>query len=155
MSGRIELAKAKGIPLEECKGYQKAKHMVAKYHELIKNRRLDYLHKLTKSLVREYDLIVIEDIKVKSLLNKNYSNKSNHKLANQSWYTFRILLEYKCNMYGKELKKVDPRYTSKTCSSCGYINHDLRLYDRTWTCPNCNTTHDRDINASINILNKA
>lgn len=57
-------------------------------------------------------------------------------------------------MYGKELKKVDPRYTSKTCSSCGYINYDLKLYDRIWTCPNCDIIHDRDINASINILNK-
>lgn len=58
-------------------------------------------------------------------------------------------------MYGKELIIVDPRYTSKTCSCCGYIKYDLKLYDRSWTCPSCNTTHDRDINAGINILNKA
>lgn len=55
----------------------------------------------------------------------------------------------------EKLVIVDPRYTSKTCSCCGYINHNLILYDRVWTCPNCNTSHDRDINASINILNKA
>lgn len=155
MSRRSELTKAKNIPLDNSKGYQKAKLMVAKYHEKIKNKRLDYLHKITKEIVESYDLIAIEDIKVKNLLNKNYTRKSNHKTINQSWYTFRLLLEYKCKMYGKKLVIVDPRYTSKTCSCCGYINHNLILYDRVWTCPNCNTSHDRDINASINILNKA
>lgn len=154
MDRRKELAKVNGIPLEECKGYQKAKHMVAKYYELIKNRKMDYLHKLTKSLVKEYDLIVIEDIKVKSFLNKDYSNRNDHKPPNQYWCAFRTLLEYKCNMYGKELKKVNPKYTSETCSSCGYVHYDLNSNDKTWICPNCNTTHDRDINASINILNK-
>ena len=155
MSRRKELAKAKNIPLEDTKGYQKAKLMVAKYHEKIKNKRLDYLHKITKEIVENYDLIAIEDIKVKSLLNENYTSKSNHKTANQSWHAFRILLNYKCEMYGKELVTVDPRYTSKICSCCGYINYNLKLYDRVWTCPNCNTIHGRDINASINILNKA
>ena len=155
MSRRSELAKAKGISLEDSKGYQKAKLMACKYHEKIKNKRLDYLHKITKAIVESYDLIAIEDIKVKSLLNKNYTSKSNHKTTNQSWYTFRLLLEYKCKMYDKELVIVDPKYTSKTCSCCGYINYNLKLYDRVWICPNCNTSHDRDINASINILNKA
>lgn len=155
MSRRSELAKVKNIPLDDSKGYQKAKLMVAKYHEKIKNKRLDYLHKVTKEIVENYDLIAIEDIKVKDLLNKKYTSKSNHKTANQSWYAFRLLLEYKCKMYGKELIIVDPSYTSKTCSCCSYINYDLKLYDRAWICPSCNTTHDRDINASINILNKA
>lgn len=155
MSRRKELAKAKGISLEDSKGYQKAKLMACKYHEKIKNKRLDYLHKITKEIVENYDFIAIEDIKVKDLLNKSYTNKSNHKTTNQSWYTFRLLLEYKCEMYGKELVIVDPSYTSKTCSCCGYIKYNLKLYDRVWTCPNCNTIHDRDINASINILNKA
>ena len=155
MSRRYELAKARGIPLEDSKGYQKAKLMVAKYHEKIKNKKLDYLHNITKEIVESYDLIAIEDIKVKNLLNKTYSNKSNHKTANQSWYAFRSLLEYKCEMYGKELIIVDPSYTSKTCSCCGYINYNLKLYDRDWKCLNCNEIHDRDINASINILNRA
>ena len=155
MSRRYELAKVRGISLEDSKGYQKAKLMACKYHEKIKNKRLDYLHNVTKEIVESYDLIAIEDIKVKSFLNKSYSNKSNHKTVNQSWYTFRLLLEYKCEMYSKELIIVDLSYTSKTCSCCGYINHNLKLYDRVWTCPNCNETHDRDINASINILNRA
>lgn len=155
MSRRSELAKSKGISLEDSKGYQKAKLMTSKYHEKIKNKRLDYLHKITKAIVENYDIIAIEDIKVKNLLNKHYTSKSNHKTANQSWYAFRSLLEYKCKMYGKELVIVDPKYTSKTCSCCGYINYNLKLYDRVWTCPNCNETHDHDINASINILNRA
>ena len=155
MSRRYELAKARGIHIDDSKGYQKAKLMACKYHEKIKNKRLDYLHNVTKEIVESYDFIAIEDIKVKDLLNKSYSNKSNHKTAGQSWYAFRVLLEYKCEMYSKELIIVDPSYTSKICSCCGYINYDLKLYDRVWTCPNCNKTHDRDINASINILNRA
>lgn len=155
MSRRSELAKAKNIPLDDSKGYQKAKLMACKYHEKIKNKRLDYLHKITKEIVENCDFIAIEDIKVKDLLNKNHTRKSNRKTANQSWYAFRLLLDYKCEMYGKELVVIDPRYTSKTCSCCGYVNHDLKLYDRVWVCPNCDKIYDRDINASINILNKA
>lgn len=155
MSKRKELAKAQGIALSDSRGYQKAKLMASKYHEKIKNKRLDYLHKITKKIVESYDFIAIEDIKVKNLLNKSYISKSNHKTANQSWYAFRRLLEYKCKMYGKGLIAINPSYTSKTCSCCGYINYSLELYDRTRICPICNTGHDRDINASINILNKA
>ncbi len=80
----------------------------------------------------------------------------NHKLSksisNVSWFEFLRQLEYKCLWYGKNLIKIG-RFapSSKTCSVCGYYYKDLKLSDREWTCPECNTRHDRDINASINI----
>lgn len=135
--------------LSNFKNYQKAKHMVAKYNEKIANQRKDYLHKLTRSLVEQYDVIKIEDLKAKNLL-------KNHKLAraiaNQSWRELRSQLEYKCAWYGKQLVTVNPRKTSQICSSCGYDDGKHTLDIRQWTCPKCGTHHDRDINAAKNIL---
>ena len=71
-----------------------------------------------------------------------------------NWYLFREMLEYKCKWYGKKLIKVSPNYTSQICSNCGYHSGKKPLEIREWTCPKCNTYHDRDINASINILNR-
>jgi putative transposase len=135
--------------LADFKNYQKAKIMVAKYSEKVVNQRNDYLHKLTKDLVEQYDVIKIEDLKTKNLL-------KNHKLAraiaNQSWRELRKQLEYKCEWYGKQLVIVNPRKTSQICSSCGYDDGKHTLDIRQWTCPKCGTHHDRDINAAINIL---
>ena len=135
--------------LSDFKNYQKAKLMVAKYNEKIANQRNNYLHNLTKSLVETYDVIKIEDLKAKNLMN-------NHKLAraiaNQSWREIRRQLEYKCEWYGKQLVIVNPRKTSQICSSCGYDDGKHTLDIRQWTCPNCGVNHDRDINAAKNIL---
>ena len=135
--------------LSNFKNYQKAKVMVAKYSEKIANQRNNYLHKLTKQLVEQYDVIKIEDLKAKNLL-------KNHKLAraiaNQSWRQLRTQLEYKCEWYGKQLVTVNPRKTSQICSSCGYDDGKHTLDIREWTCPNCGKHHDRDINAALNIL---
>lgn len=131
------------------KNYQKAKHMVAKYNEKIANQRKDYLHKLTRSLVEQYDVIKIEDLKVKNLL-KNHTLA--RAIANQSWREIRIQLEYKCAWYGKQLVTVNPRKTSQICSNCGYDDGKHTLDIRQWTCPKCGTHHDRDINAAKNIL---
>ena len=136
--------------LSDFKNYLKAKHMVAKYSEKIANQRSNYLHNLTKQLVERYDLIKIEDLKTKNLL-------KNHKLAraiaNQGWREIRRQLEYKCAWYGKRLITVNPRKTSQICSSCGFDDGKHTLDIREWTCPNCGTHHDRDINAAKNILN--
>ena len=82
----------------------------------------------------------------------------NHCLAKSishaSWFEIRKQLEYKCDWYGKELILVNPHYTSKKCNNCGFINKELCLDDRTWTCPSCDTVLDRDINAAINIKNR-
>ncbi|WP_334352559.1 RNA-guided endonuclease TnpB family protein [Companilactobacillus sp. HBUAS56257] len=138
-------------PLEQYSNYVKAKLMVAKYSEKIANQRKDYLHKITRELVENNDLIIIEDLKTKNLL-------SNHKLsraiANQSWRTLRVMLEYKCEWYGKKLLIVNPFKTSQICSNCGYDDGKHELDIREWDCPSCGIHHDRDINASKNILNK-
>lgn len=135
--------------LSDFKNYLKAKHMVAKYSEKIANQRRNYLHNLTKRLVEQYDVIKIEDLKIKNLL-------KNHKLAraiaNQSWREIRRQLEYKCAWYGKQLVTVNPRKTSQICSNCGYDDGKHTLDIRQWKCPSCGISHDRDINAALNIL---
>ncbi|WP_203648431.1 RNA-guided endonuclease TnpB family protein [Secundilactobacillus yichangensis] len=135
--------------LIDFKNYQKARHMVAKYNEKIANQRDNYLHNATKELVKHYDVIKIEDLKAKNLM-------KNHKLAraiaNQSWRKLRVMLEYKCAWYGKQLVTVNPRKTSQLCSNCGYDDGKHTLDIRRWRCPNCGINHDRDINAATNIL---
>ncbi|MFC6179750.1 RNA-guided endonuclease TnpB family protein [Lactiplantibacillus daowaiensis] len=136
--------------LSDFANYRKAKYMVAKYCEKVANQRNNYLHQLTTALVKQYDVIKIEDLKIKNLL-------SNHKLAraiaNQAWRELRAMLEYKCDWYGKQLITVNPYKTSQRCSTCGYDDGKHALDIREWNCPVCGTQHDRDINASINILN--
>lgn len=129
--------------------YKKQKMKVSLLHEHIKNQRQDYLHKISKYLVDNYDTICMENLGVNNML-------KNHNLAraisDMGWGEFRTMLEYKCDWYGKNLSiigRFDP--SSKTCSDCGTINKNLKLSDREWTCDNCDTIHDRDINASINI----
>lgn len=153
LSRRYEQAKRDGKALSEAKNYQKQKLKVAKLHEKVRNQRVDFLHKLSTKIVKENDFIAIEDLNVKGLMR-------NHKLAkaivNVSWGTFRSMLEYKCNFYGKELVVIDRFYpSSQVCSNCGVIDGKKPLSIRTWTCSSCNTTHDRDINAAQNILNQA
>ncbi|WP_304598826.1 RNA-guided endonuclease TnpB family protein, partial [Lactobacillus intestinalis] len=116
------------------------------------NKRKDYLHKLTTHLVRQYDVIAIEDLKVKNLQKNHCLAKA---IANASWSMFRQMLEYKCERYGKELIAVNPKNTSRICSKCGFNSGAKPLEIREWTCPNCQVHHDRDINAAVNILHKA
>ena len=145
------------LKLNDFRNYQKARKMCAKIQEHIANQRLDYLHKLSSWLVKQYDVIVIEDLKAKVMLH-------NHKLAraisNAGWSKLIGMLRYKCERYGKTLIQVDPAYTSQTCSVCGCINKRLG-YDRycwlkvrEWKCPECGTVHDRDVNAAVNIKEK-
>ena len=136
--------------LNDFSNYVKARQMVAKYNEHTANQRNDYIHKITTELVRNYDVIVIEDLKTKNLL-------KNHKLAraisNQGWAEIRRQLEYKCAWYGKQLVIVNPYKTSQVCSECGYDDGKHTLDIREWTCPSCGIHHDRDINAAKNIRN--
>lgn len=131
-------------------GFEKQKLKVAKIHEKIASCRLDTLHKISHQLVNENDLIVCEDLNVKGMI-KNH--KLSKHIADASWGNFVTLLQYKCDWYGKELVKVNRFYpSSKTCGDCGWINQDLKLSDREWTCNSCGVIHDRDENASRNIL---
>ena len=135
--------------LSDFKNYLKAKHMVAKYNEKIANQRDNYLHNITKELVEQYDVIKIEDLKTKNLLKNHQLARA---IANQSWRKLRLMLKYKCAWYGKQLVTVNPRKTSQLCSVCGYDDGKHTLEIRQWTCPNCGSNHDRDINAATNIL---
>ena len=138
--------------LSDCKNYQKQKIKVAKIHEKIANLRTDFLHKLTTNIVKNHDIICIEDLNVKGMLKNKKLAKS---ISDASWSEFVRQLSYKCELHGKTLIKVNRYYPStKTCSCCGHKNENLTLQDRVWTCPTCNTFHDRDINAAINILNE-
>lgn len=131
-------------------GFEKQKLKVAKIHEKIASCRLDTLHKVSHQLVSDYDLISIEDLNVKGMI-KNH--KLSKHIADASWGNFVTLLQYKCDWYGKELVKVNRFYlSSKTCGDCGWINQELKLSDREWTCNSCDVVHDRDVNASRNIL---
>ena len=131
-------------------GFEKQKLKVDKIHEKIASCRLDTLHKVSKKLVETYDLISVEDLNVKGMI-KNH--KLSKHIADASWGNFVTLLQYKCDWYGKELVKVNRFYpSSKTCGDCGWINQELKLSDREWTCKSCGVVHDRDVNASRNIL---
>ena len=130
-------------------GFEKQKLKVAKIHEKIASCRLDTLHNVSRQLVNQYDLISVEDLNVKGMI-KNH--KLSKHIADASWGNFLTLLQYKCNWYGKQLIKVNRFFpSSKCCSECGWINQNLKLSDREWTCKNGHKL-DRDWNASRNIL---
>jgi putative transposase len=132
--------------------YVKQRIKVATIHKKITNSRVDNLHKVSTKLVKEYDLIAIEDLNVKGMV-KN--RKLSKHISDASWGRFVIMLTYKSEWNDKQLVKINRFYpSSKTCNCCGYINSSLKLSDRNWTCPVCNTELDRDVNASINILNE-
>jgi len=150
LSKRALLAKNKGIPLSEAKNYQKQKRKVARLHEKVMNQRTDFLNKLSTEIIKNHDIICIEDLNVKGMLR-------NHKLARSisdvSWSSFVAKLQYKADWYGREIIKVDQWFpSSQICSECGHKDGKKSLDIREWTCPICHTHHDRDINASINIL---
>lgn len=131
--------------------YKKQKLKVALLHEKVRNQRRDYLHKISKWLVDNYDTICIEDLSVSNMM-KNHNLA--RAIAEMGWYELRRMLEYKTEWYGKNISvigKFDP--SSKTCSNCGNINKELTLNDRKWECEKCGTEHDRDVNAAINIKN--
>jgi putative transposase len=128
----------------------KQRLLVALAHEKVVNQRRDMQHKLSLQLTCENQVVAVEDLHIKGMV-------KNHKLAqaitDAGWGQFLTMLEYKGKLYGCEICKLDRFFpSSKRCSKCGYIHENLTLDIREWTCPECGTHHDRDINASTNIL---
>jgi len=123
---------------------------LALVHEKITNQRSDFIHKLTYQLTHENQVnsIALEDLAIKNMVKNHYLARA---ITDVAWREFRRQMEYKCNWYGKNLLIIGRfEASSKTCS-CGYVNQELKLSDRKWTCPKCKTRHDRDILASQNI----
>ena len=139
-------------PLSKCKNYQKQKKKVAKIHNKIKHQRLDNLHKVSSEIIKNHDYIVLETLRIKNLMKNRRLSKS---IADVGWSMFINMLEYKAERYGKQVIKINQWFpSSQICSHCQYNSGKKPLDIREWKCSNCQTKHDRDVNAAINIKNK-
>lgn len=128
----------------------KQRKQVALVHEKIKNIRIDNIHKFTFQIVRNNGTIVIEDLNVAGMIKNHNLAKA---IADASWGETSRQLEYKSSWNDRKFVKIDRWFpSSKTCFHCNFINQSLTLKDREWTCPNCKSVLDRDLNASKNIL---
>jgi putative transposase len=128
----------------------KAKAKVARAHRKVRNARRDFLHRASTRMVRQNDVIVIEDLAVANMVRNRRLARA---ISDCGWGEFRRQLEYKCQRYGRQLVVIDRWYpSSKTCSACGHLLATLTLGTRHWTCPSCGARHDRDVNAAQNIL---
>ncbi len=137
---------------KDSKRKDKQRLKVACLHEKITNSRSNMQHQISSFLVKNYDVIALESLNVKGMM-------ANHRLAQAisdvAWSGFVSKLEYKAQWFGKEVVRIETFFpSSKTCSCCGHIKSKLTLKEREWTCSQCNTKHDRDINAATNILQR-
>ena len=133
------------------KNYYKTRKKIALCHEKIRNRRKDYLHKVSHEIISENQVIVSENLQIKNMVKNHQLAKA---ISDVSWYELTRQLEYKTKWNGREYIKIDTFYSSsQICSVCGYQNSDTKdLSVRRWICPKCGAEHDRDINAAKNIL---
>lgn len=129
----------------------KARIDVAKIHRKIRNQRKDFNHKVSRSLVNEYGIIVFEKLQIRNMVKNHHLAKS---ISDASWYQLIQFTSYKAEWAGRIVEQVNPRNTSKTCSVCGHIQ-DMPLSQRIFICENCPNIMDRDLNASINIKSRA
>lgn len=145
-----KLAKALSRKQKGSKNRLKARLKLARLHARIADRRLDTMHKLSTRLVRENQVIVVEDLNVLGMLKNRCLSRV---ISDAGWRTLLTMLSYKCEWYGRDMVKVDRFFpSSKTCHCCGHVADSLPLSVRKWSCSKCNTTHDRDVNAALNIL---
>ena len=154
LSKRMDRAKKEKRPLKSASNYQKQRLLVARIMKGIMNRRKNFLHNQSMTLINNHDLVVAEELRSKNMM-------KNHALAmsiqDNGWRTFLNMLTYKAKLYDKEFITVNPKNTTQTCHVCGHVmkgEEKLTLKDREWTCPTCGSHHIRDVNSAINILNK-
>ena len=144
------LAKKRGIKLSESSNYQKQKLKVARLHEKIVNQRRDFLHQLSTNIIKNHDVICVEDLASRNLMKNHHLARA---IGDASWAEFVRQLCYKADWYGKKIVTISRWFpSSQLCSSCGFNSGKKGLSIREWTCESCGTRHDRDINASLNIL---
>ena len=130
--------------------YNRQKLKIAKLHQHISNQRKDYLHKISYRHTNENQIICLEDLNVKGMIKNHHLALS---ISDVGWHMFTNMLEYKAENKGRTIVRIDRWYpSSQICSCCGCNTGKKPLYIRSWTCQNCNTTHDRDVNAAQNIL---
>ena len=150
LSRRALLAKKKGRKLSDCSNYQKQKVKVARIHERISSQRRDFLNKLSTELIKNHDVICLEDLASKNLMKNHHLARA---IGDVSWHEFVRQLSYKADWYGKKIAQISRWFpSSQLCSNCGFSSGKKSLSVREWTCEKCNTHHGRDINASVNIL---
>lgn len=150
LSRRGLLAKKNRRKLSDCRNYQKQKLKVARIHEKIANQRKDFLNKLSTHLIKNHDVICIEDLSSQNLMKNHHIARA---IGDVSWYEFVRKLHYKADWYGKQIVTINRWFpSSQICSSCGENSGKKPISIREWTCKNCGVHHDRDINASVNIL---
>ena len=150
LSRRALLAKKEGGKLSDCQNYQKQKLKVARIHEKISNQRKDFLNKLSTHLIKNHDVICMEDLSSKNLMKNHHLVRA---IGDASWSEFVRQLHYKAYWYGKKFIQISRWFpSSQLCSTCRFNSGKKPLSVREWTCTTCHTHHDRDINASLNIL---
>ncbi len=156
----IQLSKAKKLLKEQqrilsrkqygSRNYEMQRIKVAKLHEEITNQKMSYYHLISSYLVASYDTIIFENLNVAGMIR---NRKLARKIHVASWGVLTGMVKYKCELYGKTYHEIGRFMPStKTCSCCGHVLDSIKLSVKEWTCPNCGVLHDRDINASTNIL---
>ena len=134
--------------------YEKTRVKLAKCYEKLTNSRKDFLHKLSYTIINENQIIVVEDLSVKSMIENSNNSNITKSIADVSFSELIRQLEYKAKWNNRVLVKIDKYFpSSQTCNNCGFINKEVKdLSVRIWKCPSCNVVHDRDVNAAKNIL---
>ncbi|MEM1457018.1 transposase [Pediococcus pentosaceus] len=156
LSRRALRAKKEHRPLHDAKNYQKQRNIVAAIQRKIANRRKNFLHLVSTTLIKNHDLVVAEELRSKNMLRNHALSMS---ISDVGWRMLLGMLAYKADLYGQRFITINPRNTTQTCYDCGFVmgtgtTNKLTLADRQWTCPQCGAYHIRDHNAAKNILAK-